>query len=37
MVMGVEGEGDGVKFAVKFGNQIKKVLGRFLTGAEGDE
>jgi DNA helicase-2/ATP-dependent DNA helicase PcrA len=37
MVMGVEGEGDSVKFAVKFGNQIKKVLGRFLTGAEGGE
>jgi DNA helicase-2/ATP-dependent DNA helicase PcrA len=37
VVVGAEGEGADVKFAVKFGGQIKKVMGRFLTGAEGGE
>jgi DNA helicase-2/ATP-dependent DNA helicase PcrA len=37
VVVGAEGEGADVKFAVKFGGQIKKVMGRFLTGTEGGE
>jgi hypothetical protein len=32
VVMMAEGEGHDVKFTVRFGTQIKKVLGRFLTG-----
>jgi len=32
--MGAEGHGDDVKFTVRFGVAIKKVMGRFLT--EGD-
>ena len=37
VVMDVDGEGGNIKFTVRFGTQLKKVLGRFLTGgADGD-
>ena len=37
VVVAAEGEGGDVKFVVRFGNQMKKVLGRFLTGGfDGD-
>ena len=37
VVVAAEGEGDDVKFTVRFGTRIKKVLGRFLTGGpDGD-
>jgi hypothetical protein len=37
VVVAAEGEGSDVKFVVRFGNQLKKVLGRFLTGGtDGD-
>jgi hypothetical protein len=32
VVMMAEGEGADVKFTVRFGTQIRKVLGRYLTG-----
>jgi len=37
VVVAAEGEGGDVKFVVRFGSQMKKVLGRFLTGGfDGD-
>ena len=37
VVMGAEAQGDDIKFTVRFGTRIKKVMGRFLTeGHAGD-
>jgi len=35
VILDVEDEGDDVKYTVRFGTRVKKVLGRFLT-MEGD-
>jgi hypothetical protein len=32
VVVMAEGEGSEVRFTVRFGTQLKKVMGRFLTG-----
>jgi len=34
VVVAAEGEGESARFTVRFGSQIKKVLGRFLTGGD---
>jgi hypothetical protein len=37
VVMAVEAQGDEMKFTVRFGTTIKKVVGRFLTGGHDDD